>query len=98
MALAKKPPTFKTVWKQRICPNSVKDGEYRIEVSAPWGSKPIAVATQNGFVCVWFECDPEAEMDSFALYCVGTGFGKVNEKRKYLGTVIDGDYVWHFYH
>jgi len=88
----------RAVWKQVIYPNSVKDKECLIEVPAPVGAKPLRVMTQNGSVCVWFECDPDAKMGVLNLYCVGTGFGKVCEDRDYLDTVIDGDYVWHFYH
>jgi hypothetical protein len=87
-----------TVWKEYFYPDSARDSVYEVSIPSPRGSIPISVGVQDGRVCVWFETDPqEPVVSSFTLSIVGTGFGKVPEGKRFLGTVIDGRYVWHVY-
>lgn len=86
-----------TIFKQVIEPNSSKNEAYAIEFEAPCGSRPISVAKQGSDTCVWFECNPDAKLTTIKIYCVGTGFGAVPERSRFIGTVVDGRYVWHFY-
>ncbi len=88
---------MKTIWKQIIEPNSIAGQCYAIEVPARFGSVPLHVGIQYGKCCVWFEADPDAKAMTMLLYCVGTGFGAVPEGKRFIGTVIDGQFVWHFY-
>ncbi len=87
----------KTIWKAVIQPNSERGKPYLIGVEARWGARAISVGKQGDNVCVWFEVDPDAPKDTMLLYCIGTGFGIVPTNCRFLGTVIDGPYVWHFY-
>lgn len=89
---------MKTIWKYPISPDSVSGRAFKISILAPSNSKPICVMNQNGIVCVWVEVDPdEKKNDVLDLYCVGTGHGAVPEEKRYFGSVIDGQFVWHFY-
>lgn len=89
---------MKHIWKFEIKPNSVKDDVYRMVLEVPKGAKPLRVAMQNCVCCVWMEVDIHAPLVSFVLSSIGTGFGAVPNKATYLGTVIDGGYVWHIYY
>lgn len=89
---------MKTIWKSIITPNSLKDEPYRITVAAKKGAIPIHVGVQHQEVCVWFEVDSAAKAENLVLYCVGTGFGAVPDDSEYIGTVVHGNYVWHFYY
>lgn len=88
---------MKKIWKAAVQPNSERDKAYAISIPAPVGARAISVGKQGGDVCVWFEVDPAAEKSLLKVYCVGTGFGAVPDDARFLGTVIDGSYVWHFY-
>lgn len=90
---------MKKIWKQVLDGNSKRDGIYPIHVSAPVDSKPISVGIQGPSICVWFECEPNnpTKEIAFTLYCVGTGHGVVPENCRFLGTVVVGQYVWHYY-
>ena len=86
-----------TIYKQVIQPNSVKGTPFLIEFEAPCDARPVSVGMQNGQCCVWFECNPKMAKDKIKIYCVGTGFGAVPAGGRFIGTVIDDPYVWHFY-
>jgi hypothetical protein len=85
------------VWKYPINPNSLLDSQHLIRIKAKARAKPLCVMVQNGQVCLWVEVDPTAPDKDLVLQCVGTGYGAVAPGAAYLGSVIDGDYVWHFY-
>jgi hypothetical protein len=89
---------MKTIWKFPIRPDSVKDNVFKISIQVPFYSKPLCIMNQDRTICVWVEVDPKEEKKELLhLYCVGTGHGAVPEDKNYLGSVIDGAYVWHFY-
>lgn len=89
---------MRVIWKAKIKCNAVKDSSFPIMVDATEGAVPITVGKQGDDICVWFEVDPDAKPWTMVLYCIGTGFGRVPNGRTFLGTVIDGDYVWHLYY
>lgn len=96
---------MKKIYKVVLDANSKRDGVYPLHMAGPKGAKPISVGVQphemTGApqVCCWFECDPSQPTDAvaFTLYCVSTGRGIVPEKCRFLGTVVVGSYVWHYY-
>jgi hypothetical protein len=88
---------MKTIFKQIVTPNSVKDDVHHCSFQAAKGARPVSVGRQGKDVCVWFECDPKLALATCIVYCVGTGFGAVPEDCRFLGTVIADGYVWHFY-
>jgi hypothetical protein len=87
---------MKTVWKARIKPNSIHNDTYEIRIPAKSKSKALSVGLQDGHVCCWFTADTDDEDKDLILYCVGTGFGKV-PRWTFVGTVVDGSYIWHFF-
>ncbi len=88
---------MKTIWKAKIQPDSIKGGIFEIDITAPTGARAISVGLQNGFVMVWFEIDPDKPLGRLRLYSVGTGFGRVPDNARFIGTIIDGPYIWHIY-
>ena len=88
----------KTIWKAEIEPNSLKDDAYRIDIPARLGARAISVASNPaGRVFVWFEVDPAEPVAELSVWCVGTGFGRVPDGLRFLGTVQQHGYVWHLY-
>jgi len=88
---------MKTIYKEVIHPNSARGDVYRCEFIAPKGARPVSVGKQGDNVCVWFECSIGNTFEPIAVYCVGTGLGRVPDDCRFLGTVVDGNFVWHFY-
>ena len=88
---------MRTIWKAEIKPNSVRGEAYGISVRATINARAVSVGLQHGIVCVWFEAETTMEDDVLTIWCVGTGFGKVPDGKRFIGTVIDGPHVWHFY-
>jgi hypothetical protein len=87
----------KTIWKQTVRPNAARGDFYPIELKATEGSFPLAVMVQNGKVCVWYEVDDERPGAILHVYCVGTGYGFWPPHTEHFASVVDGEYVWHFY-
>lgn len=99
------------IWKYEILPNSVRDGQYPIEVTAPRGARPLHVALQHGIPCLWMEVDPDQpKVRQTVLLCVGTGFGSVPTEYddpgtpgiavprwRYFASLQEGSFVWHLY-
>ena len=66
------------------------------EIVAPGLDRPCFVALQGRTVCVWAEID-EAEPNWKCVVTVhGTGHPIANDEF-YIGTLMDGDFVWHYY-
>lgn len=86
-----------TIYKQVVEPNSKRGEPYVCKFFAPAGATPVSVGLQNGLVCVWYECDPSKPPCETEVYCIGTGFGAIPTVSRFIGTVIDDPYVWHFY-
>jgi hypothetical protein len=86
-----------TIWKATIRPNSIKGEVYEIRVPARQDAYALSVGIQDGKVVVWFEVDPSAPDNDMLLYSVGTGFGKVPVCCRFIGTVMEGSFVWHIY-
>ena len=90
---------MKKIWKYSLGQlNSVRDSQHKVVVSVKVGARPLCVGMHSGICCVWAEVEPEAPEINVTFFSVGTGHGVVPGRNTYLGTVIDGDYVWHVYH
>ena len=51
----------------------------------------------RGHLCAWFEVDIcETATESYRFFIVGTGWS-VPSDAKYVTTLLDGSYVWHYY-
>lgn len=88
---------MRTVWKATIVPNSYQGQPYPIVVEAKKDAKPLAVMKQGLSTCLWFEVETTAPLAELTIWCVGTGFGSPPDGTEHFASVVDGDYVWHFY-
>lgn len=70
-------------------------GQYAV-LDYHWGARPKLVALQNGSPCLWAEVHKDSTSRKAQVLCVGTGWDAPDDL-EYLGTVLDGDFVWHFY-
>lgn len=69
------------------------------EVKHPANWRPLHVGMQSGRITIWAEVDPdenEEEEEKSVILIIPTG-GTVPPDIRYLGTALDGPYVWHVY-
>lgn len=66
------------------------------ELEIPAGAKILSVQFQGGQLCLWAEVNPKHEMVRLIIDIEGTGH-PLHPKRKYIGTVQQGPFVWHVY-
>ena len=67
-------------------------------IELPQNYKILHIDKQDGCPCIWYECDSELPIVKLDIYCVGTGYRMDDlPPMKYIGTVLIGDFVWHFY-
>lgn len=60
----------------------------------PEGADPVHVGEQNGVVCLWYRCNPDAARELREYIVVGTGY-YVGEL-PHIGSVVTGEsLVWH---
>jgi hypothetical protein len=88
---------MKTIWKYQLphAPN-----EYGIcEVVMPKGAKIISTLNQYNTICLWaeVESDPSHPVETKKIDVVGTGKKLEDSPRRFLGSVILGQFVWHIY-
>lgn len=83
---------MKTIWKS---PLSLVPAQ---TLDMPAGAKILTVQDQAGQLTVWFECDPNRPPVSRAILLVGTGKALPDTHTiRYISTVQQGEFVWHFY-
>ena len=83
---------MKRIWKYNL---PIKD--VRGDFSIPKNSKIIHVACQKPhIVSFWAEVDDDNETELRHLVVFGTG-ETISRNNKYIGTALDGLYVWHLY-
>ncbi len=83
-----------TIWKFEL-----KSGS-RQEVFMPAGAEVMSVGIQRGVYSLWAMVDPTAEQVPRSIEIFGTGFNVPQGtmvKRRFIGTVQDGTFVWHFF-
>lgn len=71
--------------------------QIRNEVMMPRLARPRCVQMQRGRICLWVECYPENELTVRTFHIIGTGNTIPPEAEEYIGTVQDGEVVWHVY-
>ncbi len=88
----------KQMWKWTLDCNARTGAAFPIHLrDVPAGAVPRSVQVQSGVPRIWMEVDPSAPKKDVTLSCIGTGFGRVPDGEAYLGTVVQGAYVWHVY-
>lgn len=63
-------------------------------LSLPIGAEVLSFKMQHGQYNIWVKIDPNQLSEVRNFIIVGTGWD-VTENVSYIGTVIDGDFVWH---
>jgi hypothetical protein len=89
----------RTVWKYPLHLDLFANKDALTTFKLPVGGKIRSVQMQAGCPTMWVEVvatDPMPEAD-VTIAIVGTGH-EVPDNSFYLGTCIDGMFVWHFYH
>lgn len=74
-------------------------GEIFKDFILPAGAKFLHVGLQHGMATFWYQIDTSQPEETVQIFRVGTGWPLTVEidQMKYLGSIIDGAYVWHFY-
>lgn len=90
---------MRVIHRQSIKPNAVADVAYPIEIDLPIQSTLLSVGLdREGGVSVWYEMDEfQTLLTKKTLWVVGTGHGQVPNGRTFFGTVVQGQFTWHFY-
>lgn len=81
---------MKTVYKYPISYDDV----FKLEL--PVNAKVIHIAMQHGSPCMWVQLDLEMTRALRSFVVVGTG-QRVPANSEYVGSVMDGIFVWHIY-
>jgi hypothetical protein len=69
-------------------------------VDMPQGVSPadvLDVQVQNGTICLWAMCDPDATLEQRDVYIHGTGHPFNPDGMEHVGTVQQPPYVWHVF-
>ena len=53
----------------------------------------------TGVMCVWAFVYPDEPLQDYIVDCIGTGWEGVyiDPAAKFIGTVNDGEYIWHIF-
>lgn len=68
-------------------------------LSLPSDAKIRSIQVQQDTICIWYEFEPNIERLDIkrTFLIIGTGH-KFNEQNlEYIGTVLNGPFVWHIY-
>lgn len=93
---------MKTIYKYTPARNPNTYGEFSLQL--PYGCNVLSVAIDpQGVLCIYAEVNTEEQQtQEVLLYVLGTGKEFINSSRKelykFLGTVIQGPFVWHVYY
>lgn len=82
---------MKTIYKYEISREFI-EGSFAV----PDGYKILHFDMQGYVPVVWMEVDPSEPEVLFHYSIVGTGW-KIPGDEEYIGTCLDGPYVWHLY-
>ena len=80
---------MKQIWKFQL------DGADKL-VKAPV-EKWLDVKVQGDSICVWAIVNHDIPEENYYLYALGTGWPVEKIVGDYIGTVLDGAYVWHVF-
>lgn len=78
---------MKTIWKFEL-PSYI--------ASMPEGAEIIKAEPQNGVLCLWAICDPQAPRVFREFYVLGTGHS-IQENLTHVASYQDPPFVWHLF-
>jgi len=67
------------------------------QVDMPHGAILMTVIIQHGKLCLWAEVQTCNPMRGRIIEIVGTGNPIASKQTGYIGTVVDGAFVWHVF-
>ena len=81
------------IWKTKLQPLNVQ------KVMVPRGSMMLSAREQFEEICIWYRCDPTAEMEPRVIALVGTGDVAPDSDARFLGTVSlrGGNLIFHVF-
>ena len=83
----------KVIWKYEL---QTRD---RQELQLPVDNNLLAIQKQNDILCAWYLVDPKSPKYQQEILMFGTGHTIINiDSKKYLSTVQDWQFVWHFFY
>lgn len=84
---------MKTIWKYNF--DITPSKQIRM---MPAGARLLSVADQHGLLAMWALVDTEAAQVERWFVVAGTGHPLIDiPSEGYVGSVIDGPYVWHLF-
>lgn len=82
-----------TIWKFPL----ENSDEQWIEMPCAAKILHIAIDPKIEKICLWAEVRTTAPKMQVGIRIIGTGHPMPDDAEQFLGTVIEGPYVWHFY-
>lgn len=80
-----------TIWKSILGPEEIQS------IGMPEGAKMLCAHQQDRNICIWYQCDPDANMVKRQIIVVGTGWRDIAEGH-YVGTAfISNGLVFHVF-
>jgi len=68
------------------------------QVIMPIGAMILSVEMQGNLICIWAMVDQsQTKTERRGIEIFGTGQPMSDRERKYIGTVLDGQFVWHVF-
>jgi len=71
-----------------------------IRVRMNFMARSLSVGVRNGQFVLWYETPEyfeESVMYDRAIWCIGTGWQLPEGSLRFLNTIQDGEFVWHFF-
>ena len=79
------------VWKYSF---KIEHGAQRCTI--PKNGKILSVHMQGKLLCAWVLVDPQGRAENRTFFVCATG-EDIEPGLKFLGTAVDGAYVWHLF-
>ena len=82
-----------TIWKYQLGRRPV------CQFTIPAGAQFLGVQLQDGVATTWALVDPRSRKVEYRIRMFGTGqdIPAFDGELKHIGTVIDGQFVWHYF-
>lgn len=81
----------RTIWKFQLKMTELPT------IRMPKGAEVLSVQDQMGHLCLWAIVDPDEEMEDRHFRIFGTGHPIVYPTGDFIGTVQQGQFVWHIF-
>jgi len=69
----------------------------KTKVSMPHSATILSVQLQHGIPCIWAMVDVDNDLEDREFWIFGTGHVLPDNPGIYIGTILDGSFVWHIF-